>query len=178
MTFATAALLVAWLAIVLLALGLAGLMRQLAELHRSIATGAAPSGTGRGGAAPALRGLAIPRSGDLARIRPEGGGLILFVSPGCSSCAATLDAISAAPMHGQLVVASSGPCPEQGIPSGAVCVSDTLPLMERLGVPGTPYLIDVDHEGVIAASMLPQDIDQVRALLAARRPTSAGGNPR
>lgn len=173
MTFTTAALLVAWLAIVLLALGLAGLMRQLAELHRSMATGVAP-----GGAAPALRGLAIPRSGDLARIRPEGGGLILFVSPGCSSCAATLDAISAAPVHGQLVVASSGPCPEQGIPSGAVCVSDTAPLMERLGVPGTPYLIDVDHDGVIAASMLPQDIDQVRALLAARRPTSTGGTPR
>lgn len=173
MMFTTAALLVAWLAIMLLALGFAGLMRQLAELHRSIATGAAP-----GGAAPVLRGLAIPRSGDLGRIRPEGNGLILFVSPGCSSCAATLNTICDSPVDGQLVIASSGPCPQQGIPSGAVCVSDALPLMERLGVPGTPYLIDVDHDGVIAGTLLPQDTDQVRAHLAARRRTSTGGHPR
>lgn len=171
MSFTTAALLVAWLAIVLLALGFAGLMRQLGELHRSVATGAASAAT----TAPTLRGLAIPRSGDLGRIRPEGGGLILFVSPGCSSCAIALEEVRPGSLDGQLVLASSGPCPDP-TPPGAVCVSDTRPLMERLGVPGTPYLIDVDLDGVITASLLPQGADQVRDFVAARRSTSTGGS--
>ncbi|MBA2695501.1 MAG: hypothetical protein H0U62_06560 [Actinobacteria bacterium] len=171
MTFTTAALLIAWLAIVLLALGFAGLMRQLAELHRSVTTGAASAGA----AAPTLRGLALPRSGDLGRIRPEGGGFILFVSPGCSSCAIALEELTDGPVDGQLVLASSGPCADGSIPAGAVCVSDTRPLMERLGVPGTPYLLDVDHEGVIQGSVLPQGPGQVRDFVAARRSTSTGG---
>lgn len=171
MTFTTAALLIAWLAIALLALGFAGLMRQLAELHRSVATGAVSAGA----TAPTLRGLALPHSGDLGRIRPEGGGLILFVSPGCSSCAIALQEVSAGSLDGQLVLASSGPCPEGSTPPGAICRSDTRPLMERLGVPGTPYLIDVDHEGVIQGSVLPQGADQVRDFVAARRSTSTGG---
>ena len=85
MSFTTAALIVSWLAIALLALGLAGIMRQVGELRR--AQELAGGGTSRG---TSLVGLALPATGPLARIRPHGGGVVVVVAPGCSSCHQTI----------------------------------------------------------------------------------------
>lgn len=174
MTFTTAALLLSWVAIALLALGFAGLMRQLGELHRSVSTGTGPSAS----LAPSLSGLALPATGDLAALRPHGGGLVLFVSPGCSSCEATMTAVAEAADPGTVVVVSSGPCPASGPLAASRCVPDALPLLERLSVPGTPYLVDVGADGVIGATLLPQDANQVTDFLAGRHVPHRHPTPR
>jgi hypothetical protein len=164
MTFTTAALMVAWVAIAVLALGFAGLMRQLSEVQRAVA-----GSTGRSGAlAPVLTGLALPREGDLGALRPAAGGLVAFVSPGCPSCEVALGQAAALGVGPSLVIASTGPCPSGVLPGleDARCVGDTTALMERLGVPGTPYLMEVDAAGVIGRTILPGDADQVRDFLA------------
>lgn len=171
MSFTTAALLTAWVAIALLAIGFAGLMRQLGDLRRA----GAGTATRRDSAAPDLRGLALPTNGDLGALRPHGGGLLVFVSPGCASCEATLAEIAATDCEGQVVIASSGPCPSQSNLPGAACVGEAMPLMERLKVPGTPYLMHVDQDGVIGQSLLPHDVGQVRDFLTAHRTTSPRG---
>lgn len=172
MSFTTAALLVAWVAIALLALGFAGLMRQLGELHRSLG----PASSRAGATTGTVRGLALPPSGELAQLRPAGGdgGILVFVSPGCSSCEGTLTELAATGPSGSVVVVSSGTCPGD-VPAGATCLSDARALMDRLAVPGTPYLVDVDADGVIGETMLPQGPEQVRVFVEHRHTARAGG---
>lgn len=175
MTFTTAALLVSWVAIAVLALGFAGLMRQLGEVQRALAG----SGARTGRLAPVLTGLVLPADGDLGVLRPVSGGLVAFVSPGCPSCEAALGEAAAQGLGRRLVIASTGPCPDDRPPGldEARCTGGTTALMERLGVPGTPYLMEVGADGVIGRTALPGDADEVRDFLAAlpaSRPAPGG----
>ncbi|XVX21406.1 hypothetical protein ACQP1U_05900 [Actinomycetota bacterium] len=158
MSFTEAALLVAWLAIAVLALGLAGLMRQHDDLRRRISELTAQHGHATGG----LTGLHLPADGPLGAARPVGGGIVLFVSPGCPSCEGALADVRAHGVAGELVVVSAGSCPET---HGARCVGEAREILDRLSVPATPYLMEVAADGEIGATLLPSDAHEIASWL-------------
>lgn len=154
MSFTTAALIVTWLAIVLLAFGYAGLLAQVGELRRAVGDGSGQASQRPGGP---VAGLALPASGALGRIRPAGGGVIAFVSPGCPACSDVLADLASGPSVGSVTVVSTGDCAEVPDALGATCLPDSGDLLRKLQVPATPYLLAVDAAGTIIDSLLPID---------------------
>ena len=154
MSFTTAALLVSWLAILVLALGLAGLMRQIAEVGAQQALGGARPRTG------SLVGLSLPTTGPLSTLRPAGGGVLLVVAPGCSSCQQSVEALLSAGLGPHTVAVSAAGCEYRGLQA---CIPDAREAIERLGVPATPYLVAVDADGVIRRTEVPDGVEDVAA---------------
>jgi hypothetical protein len=167
MSFLESAVLLAWVALVLLALGLAGLLRQVTTLSRGQAGGAgAPGGAPR--STRDLVGFRLPAHGDLAALVEPGAHrtVAVFVSPACSSCAVTLSGLAAVPdvRAGSvgLVAVSTGSCDPalDNLAGVGRCIGQGRGLMEQLHVPATPYLMAVDDGGTIVAATLPdQDTD-------------------
>jgi hypothetical protein len=150
MTPSTAALVLAWVCVVLLALATAGLLRRVQALEQN----AGPAG---GAAAPPgpRPGLQVPIERHLG---PGLGGdrevLLLVVSPTCASCAAALSALEAAdPRRADVVVASAesslGPL---ALPAGFTALPGAGALVDVLGVPATPYLVRLAGDGTILAA--------------------------
>lgn len=182
MTFTSSALVLAWVAIVLLALGLAGLLRQVSLLTRQLegtagggpASQATGHGTGHGHPGQGSRGARTTRElvgfrapdRVLERVRHDGvhRTVVAFVSPGCSSCELTLRALAAdeAVAAGSvgLTLVSTGSCgPGFQDAQGAArlaCVPQGRELMDLLAVPATPYLLALDARGTIVAALLPE----------------------
>lgn len=180
MTFTASALVLAWVAIVLLALGLAGLLRQVSLLTRQLEAGGpagGPSGVGGTRGARTTRelvGFVLPAEVS-GRVRHDGPArtLVAFVSPGCSSCTATLRALAADPEIASgrtgLSLVSTGSCePSLDDAAGAgslSCVPQGRDLMDRLAVPATPYLVLVEADGTLAAALLPDEHTDLGAWL-------------
>lgn len=163
MSFTSAAVLLSWIAIALLAIAVAGLMRMI---QRTAADTDTRSGSGLD--ITALTGFALPSTGPLASLRPMGSGLLLFSSPSCSTCADVLGGLVAAGREEALVVVSLGGC--DGVAAGAPrarCVPDGGPLFDALGIPGSPYLVAVDAAGTIVDTLLPESAADLRGWLAA-----------
>lgn len=173
MSFTASALVLAFAAIALLALGLAGLLRQVSLLTQQLESGppgapGAPGGAGTRGARTTreLVGFRIP--GDVAdQVLDDGAPhtLVAFVSPGCSSCSLTLRALAADPAvrAGDLALSlvSTGSC-EPGLADAAdaarlTCLPQGRPVMDRLAVPATPYLTLIDARGTLLAALLPDE---------------------
>lgn len=150
MTFQTAALLLTWLALLALTLACAGLLRMVQELQRR------DGGSGALATTPSVVGLALPATGTGSLLRPEGGGLVLFVAPGCAACAEVLEEIAATREPGSspsLVLAALGPCPPQGLTDR--CIPDAHALADLVHVPATPFVLAVDADGTVRDTHLP-----------------------
>ncbi|TDD77753.1 hypothetical protein [Actinomadura rubrisoli] len=147
MSFQNSALLLSWVAILLLALVVAGLVRQVHALGTG-APGPAALGPATGTPAPAFDRL--------------GPGLLLFLDRDCGVCA---DVLSAAgdlgrPLHaifsGPAPDAAPGPAP--GPASGSAPDGPTVLAGERDGlfaeyrVPATPFAVIVGADGRVRAS--------------------------
>lgn len=178
MSFVTSALLLAWIAIVLLAFGLAGLLRQVSLLTRgrlggeAERRGGAPTGAGPGLAPRTTRdlvGFRLPATGELADLPVAGAHrtVVVFVSPGCPSCTQTLQGLAVLPEvtagSVAVVAVSTGSCePARAalgdVPGGSArCISRGRSLLEALHVPATPYLMALDEEGTIVVAALPSE---------------------
>jgi hypothetical protein len=135
-TFQTSALILSWAAILLLALVVSGLIRQV----HALAAGPRRVGPRPGTPAPGLAGLAPPG-------RPR---LLLFLSPDCRTCA---EALAEAAGAGRPVLAlypGTGPAEVAG---GAVTVhTGQVALFDRYDVVATPYAVVVDEAGRVAAA--------------------------
>lgn len=181
MSFIESAVLLAWVALVLLALGLAGLLRQVTLLTRG-QTGPRGSGATPGDAPRSPRdlvGFRLPLTGDLADLVEPGAHrtVVAFVSPGCPSCALTLRGLAGVPDVDAgsvaLVAVSSGSCDPALEELGGTgrCVGQGRDLLDRLQVPATPYLMAVDGAGTIVAATLPDpDTDLTGWVRRARGP--------
>ncbi|WP_022923334.1 hypothetical protein [Serinicoccus marinus] len=182
MSFTASALVLAFVAIALLALGLAGLLRQVNLLTRQLEGGSAPRPSGAGGARTTreLVGFRIPQDVGGRLIDPGVERTVLaFVSPGCSSCSLTLRGLAADPAvragHLALALVSAGSCePALADAEGAArltCLPQGRSVMDRLAVPATPYLALVDDDGTLRAALLPdEDTDLGAWLRQARTP--------
>jgi hypothetical protein len=172
MSFGTSALLLAWIAIVLLAFGLAGLLRQVSLLTRGRLGNGAPIGPGSGLAPRTTRdlvGFRLPATGGLADLPVAGAHrtVVVFVSPGCPSCTQTLEGLAVLPEvtagSVAVVAVSTGSCEPARAAMGdvpgrsALCISRGRSLLEALHVPATPYLMALDEEGTIVVAALPSE---------------------
>ena len=185
MSASTAALILAWICVVLLALATAGLLRRVDALERRLADGGLPDGRLPDGDLGTAAGAAGPRAGlqlPVARYlgpavqgRAEGGPrdiLLLVVSPSCASCRTALDALAAAsPEHLDLVVATAedslAPLP---VPPGAVPLTGATELVDVLGVPATPFLVRIDADGTIRRADVVTSSTNLAAWTAPRSP--------
>jgi hypothetical protein len=144
MTTTTAALVLAWIAIVLLTLATAGLLRRVEQLSSRANVQADPG-------EPVI-GLQLPMSKYLSDFAGgRAGVLLLFASPSCATCQAAIDAINDAGSIDYRVgvvirEAEVGPlC----LPDGWVCLPSALSLFQILRVPATPYLVRLGPDGTI-----------------------------
>lgn len=170
MSFMQSAVLLAWVAIVLLTLGFAGLLRQVTLLTRGQA-GSSTSASASSGSPRSTRdlvGFRLPAHGELPGLVEPGAHrtVVTFVSPGCSSCALTLTGLAEVPdvQDGSvaLVAVSTGSCDPalENLAGTGRCIGQGRALLEALHVPATPYLMAVDGAGTIVAATLPdQDTD-------------------
>ena len=157
MTPTTAALVLAWICVVVLALATAGLLRRVEALERQVAgrgTGGAPAGDG--GPRPGMRlplrehlGSAVSGTRDV---------LLLVVAPGCGSCRSALAALGALASQTRdldvVVATADADLGDLAAPAGAAVVTGAAGLVDVLGVPATPYLVRLDAEGTIRAADL------------------------
>lgn len=173
MSFETSALLVTWVAILLMALVVSGLVRQV----HALASGRVRVRASEVGLRP---GTPAP---ELARLVPQGQrALLLFLSEGCGACEEVLEeaaaqALRAAQRGIALRALFATPLPAfahaaaGGNGSGGVAVLGEEPtLFERYQVPATPFAVVVDAAGRVALSepvgsrqALPELLDRVAA---------------
>ncbi|MFD0688944.1 hypothetical protein [Actinomadura fibrosa] len=135
MSFQNSALLLSWVAIVLLALVVAGLVRQVHALGRG-APGTAPLGPAAGTRAPAFDRL--------------GPGLLLFLDRDCGVCAEVLAAAGdlGRPLHAIF----AGPAAADPSPALTVLSGERDGLFADYRVPATPFAVLVGADGRVRAS--------------------------
>ncbi len=151
----TAALVLAWACVVVLALATAGLLRRVEALERQ-AAGLAGDGAGNGAGDAVLAtgprpGLQLPLGRYLGAAGGDRDVLLLIVSPSCGSCRAALaDLAGADTGHLDVVVATTaGSLEPLTAPPDASVVTDAGDLVDVLGVPATPYLVRLDADGTV-----------------------------
>ncbi|WP_067488438.1 hypothetical protein [Actinomadura hibisca] len=135
MSFQTSALLLSWLAIGLLALVVAGLVRQVHALSQG-APRPSELGPPPGTRAPAFERL--------------GPGLLLFLDRDCGVCAEVLAAADGLgrPLHAIF----AGAAPEGLAPEVTVLAGEQAGLFEDYRVPATPFAVLVDAAGRVRAA--------------------------
>ena len=139
MDFMTSALIVSWVAILILALVVSGLIRQVHQLSQSMSLTPTRVGLAPGAAAP-----------DAAELIGDSGGVLLFVTPGCRTCVEALDEAASwqAETGGTVLAVSATSVPETPLPSAA----DRPDLVDRYDAIATPFAVVVDPAGTVVRS--------------------------
>ena len=140
MSFQTSALIVTWVALLLMALVMSGLVRQVHALSSGAARRPERLGLRPGSPAPAA---------DRLGLRPP--AVLLFLSDDCRTCAEVLDEAGRLPRNGVAVHALyPGPAPAG---TGNVAVhGGQAELFERYDAIATPFGVVVDRAGRVARS--------------------------
>ncbi|NKZ04409.1 hypothetical protein [Actinomadura latina] len=136
MSFQNSALLLSWVAILLLALVVAGLVRQVHAL---------------GQGAPRTAGLGLAPGTPAPAFDRLGPGLLLFLDRDCGVCTDVLAAAGALdrPLHAIF----AGPPPEDGSPAGVtVLTGEQDGLFADYRVPATPFAVLVGTDGRVRAA--------------------------
>jgi hypothetical protein len=141
MTFTIAALLVAWSAILILTMALAGVLRQLRTLA---ATGTL---TPRVSVGPPLGAAAPPLPAAESLPKPL---VLLFADRDCPGCAEVVPAFANgfAPGTSKLVIYSG----EATEPVGVPVLADQEAAFKLWNIPVTPFCVVVDGRGRVAAA--------------------------
>jgi hypothetical protein len=144
-TFEQSALILAWAAILLLALALSGLMRQVDALTRTR--------TQHGGSHRAVgpaTGMVAPQ---IPGLRGDSRSLLLFVDRGCPSCDQALGALAATAGNGEVIRAAlyrGDPPPPAH--DALLTVGHAEPIFSALGVTVTPTAVALDEQRQVIAS--------------------------
>ena len=144
MSFQTSALILSWVAILLLALVVSGLVRQVHALSAGLVRPAGPAesvGLAPGAAAPGLDLLAPGAAGPV---------LLLFLSADCRTCEGVL--AEAARHAGEVTLRAlyAGPAPATDLPVSAH--GGQAALFERYDAIATPFAVLVDPSGHVVRS--------------------------
>jgi methylamine dehydrogenase accessory protein MauD len=163
-----------WVVVVVLAILVLALARQVGTLHLRLGPRGALEVDGEGpplGEAPEpadasdLGGRTITVGG------PGQAQLVLFVSPGCPVCREVLPSLPAAARVGKMapVVVVDASEPEARGLYGAdrleAPVVAAEGLAERYGIPGTPYAVALDVLGVVRAKGTVNNLEQMEGLV-------------
>jgi hypothetical protein len=163
MSFETTALLVTWVAIVLLGLVVAGLLRQVHVLTRG------PRNTPELGL---TSGVPAPQ---IARLAPEAGRstLLLFLRNDCGSCDDVLhEALGLAAEHPVRAIFETDAI-EVKAPAGMKIYSGERELFHEYKVPATPFAVLADENGRVETAVPVGSVRGLRELLGIRE-----GSPR
>lgn len=149
MSFQTSALVVTWVALLLLALVVSGLVRQV----HALSSGAAGPG-GRQRRLGIRPGSPAPAADRLGVTPPA---VLLFLSEDCRTCADMLDEAVRAPTDGVALHALyAGPAPAGSAAGGGngspVVHGEQADLFERYDAIATPFAVVIDSDGRVARS--------------------------
>jgi hypothetical protein len=166
MSFQTSALILSWVAILLLALVVSGLIRQVHALSSGVVRPVESVGLRPGAAAPGLSLLGVGAAGPV---------LLLFLSADCRTCAAVLDEAVRHAGHGvPLRVLYAGPIPAASAGLPVPVHGEAAELFERYDAIATPFAVLVDRSGRVDRSEPVGSAAALRALL--DRADAAAGN--
>jgi len=154
MSFQTSALLLSWVAILLLALVVSGLVRQVHGLTA--------------GAGPAARGIGLPAgtpAPDFDLLAPPSPGplVLLFAGTDCRTCAALLPSAVAMAGPGVTLRVLYPDAVPAGAPSAAR--GGAADLFRSYGVIATPFGVLVDATGRVRGCVPVGSVDALRRLL-------------
>ncbi len=157
MTTPTAALVLAWAAIILLTLATAGILRRVEALS---AAGAMPTSRRE----PAARGLKLPveRYLSASGVTYDRALLLVFVTPSCAVCQTVIDELSVAdPLLFEVIIVTKSTTIEPlSIPPHFIKLTSALELSAVMAVPATPYIARVGIDGTIVdASIVTPGLD-------------------
>ena len=151
MSFQTSALIVTWVALLLLAFVVAGLVRQVHALSS--------------GARPVAEGLRTGDPADLGRFGVAGPAVLLFLRSTCHTCVEALaETVEAAGDRLTVVALYEGPAPAPT--PGVVALADQGHLFAGYGALATPFAVLAGADGRITAAAPVGSRAAVRALLA------------
>lgn len=168
-----ASYLVLWLLVVVLAVLVLALARQVGTLHLRLGPRGAleidAEGPPLGEAPEALEAQDL----DGAPVTIGGPGqarLLLFVSPGCPVCREVLPSLPAAARAGRMtpLVVADVPEPEARASYGTDAIASVVAAPELVGryaVPGTPYAVALDVLGVVRAKGTVNNLEQMEGLV-------------
>jgi hypothetical protein len=162
MSFTASALILTWVALLLLALVVAGLVRQVHALQREVPGSAARRAPqGRVGAVvPPIPGI------DTARVR-----LLVLLDADCSACAGLLTGIEAtlAPrvVREQVALLYADGTDPAAAALGAPVIADAGDVFSAVGATALPYGVALDADGRVAAATPVGGVAQLAPLIAA-----------
>jgi hypothetical protein len=171
MTFQTSALILSWLAILLLALVVSGLVRQVHALAGGAARRPEPVGLPAGAPAPGLGRLALDRPGLL---------VLLFLSVDCRTCGEVLDEAARDAVGSGVAIHAlyAGPAPSGALGRPVAVHGEQADLFERYDAIVTPFAVVVDQGGRVVQSAPLGSAAAFRALLEQAAGTlPLGGRP-
>ncbi|MGS2616139.1 hypothetical protein ACVCAH_16695 [Micromonospora sp. LZ34] len=163
MSFQTSALILSWIAILLLALVVSGLVRQVHALSNGGAARPGSVGLRPGSPAPRFRDLAPPSPATL---------VLLFLDHGCATCDQLLDEAAEQARRADLVirVLYRHTVPPHAADLPMTVLDEQADLFDRYDAIATPFAVVVDDTGRIRRSepvgsrvALRQLLDQVDA---------------
>ena len=167
MTPTVALLILAWVAIVLLALALGGVVAQQRALHSLV------RGRPAAAAPEPLIGELLSEDGDV--IDPP--YIALFVTPGCASCKQVLRAVAETLSSPEDRTVPVFIVSDHDYASDAVIGWDTVTWLvdreaaQRFGIPAFPWLVAVDADGNATAHQVAHNPDEVTEQIRKTSPT-------
>ena len=156
-------------AVALQAVVLVAVMRQVGRLLLRV--GPARAGATEGG----------PKAGDELSVPgiPEGtAALLVFVAPGCGPCEALVPSLSPlqrmysknkanVELIAAIVEAQDGQRDELANRLGAIARTDLEPQFKEWAIPGTPFGVGVDADGLVRIAGVVNNLDHVEEMVAA-----------
>ena len=145
MSFQTSALILSWIAILLLSLVVSGLVRQVHALSSGAVGRPASVGLRPGSPAPRFRDLAPPSPATL---------VLLFLDQGCATCAHLLDEAADQGQRTEAVlrVLYREAVPPQAAELPMTVLGEQADLFDRYDVVATPFAVVIDDAGRVRRS--------------------------
>lgn len=161
MSVEATAVVLAWVAIVMLAFAMAGMLRQLKTLTELVGS--------RSGPAPgSQRGQRIPDE-LLAGLTSNGSQreqILAFMDQNCPGCTAIAPALERLAAEGAVDVHLVFRDKAKGVPSGRVSVLEGMgSAFDRLQIPATPFALRISNGGNITDAAAIGSTDRLRAFI-------------
>ena len=165
---------VLWLLVVVLCFVVVALARQIGTLHLRLGPRGALEIDDEGPPLDEAPPIVDARDLDGTPVTVGGGGgarMIMFVSPGCIVCDRVLPSLPvvAAGAGLETLVVTDVDDHESaaafGSTTGGLRIVPSPELMETYAVPGTPYLVVMDAEGVVRAKGTINNLEQMEGLV-------------
>ena len=165
-------MIVLWIAFVVLAIVVLGILRQVIPVLEQVAVISAPETVVLGPPiGTRLQSLPLPEAeaGAIEERLRDCDAVLLFLTPGCGPCQLLADEMNQMDITGlvhHLIIVTTPDGPrELGIPTRlSILTEKDREISDPLSVAATPFAIAVSQDGVIRAVRTPHTVEQVTGL--------------